>query len=591
MIQRPLVASLSLILSFCLCLPVPAAPQDSSQPQSTFTSNSELVLVPVQVMLGGQPVRGLSQEDFTLESDGNVQHLAVFEEFRRSTQVFWPGPQDKTPIQERTKFSNLPAEGMPHEVMIIVIDTINVGSYLQKWTKKQLIEYFQSHRLLESTALVEMTQAGMLEFQGPTWDANALVSALKKMQPTVDQFTPELTTGLHASLHGGPGEYAMAMANIEQARYQELLDSLGATEQSLRCFEQIAHAYSAIQGRKTVVWFTTGFDALNQIPDPPPLFGKPGPDLIVPVTSLRHMGKELAPEFRQTLTTLNQANVALYPVDVAAFPEDHFWSGVWGGCGGPVSSFGMAPSLCADGFNEGWEHIGMKVLARSTGGAPCDAGNHVQHCIDLAWGESNGYYLLGFYVPQESRKVGWHDLKVNVRGEHDEVRTRSGYYLEAQGLPPKWKEKRSLDDAIVAAVEYTGIPLTVEPGMRAGEAVPFKVTVPASAISLLPGEKTLSFDVITVPISDHGTLIENTARITNVDINASGTKKAQANGWQLIDFASGSRSAVAVKVVVRDNNTGRIGSVVFPLDGESPGGSWAVPKSGAVLLLDGAKAN
>jgi VWFA-related protein len=580
-----------MILSLALLAPLTAAAQDSPQPTSTFTSNSELVLVPVQVMRGGQPLPGLGKEDFTLESDGKVQHLAAFEEFRRSTQVFWPGAEVKMPIRESTNFSNFPAEGMPHEVMVIVVDTVNVGSYLQKWTKKQLIAYFQSHRLLESTSLVEMTQGGMLEFQPPTWDANELVSALKKMQPTVDQFRPELTTGLHASLHGGPGEYAMAMANIQQARYQELLDSLGATGQSLRCFEQIARAYSAIPGRKTVVWFTTGFDALNQVPDPPPLFGKPGPDQIVPVTSLHHMGKDLVPEFRQTLTTLNQANVVLYPVDVAAFREDHVWWTAWGGCSGSVASFGMARGLCADDFNDGWEHIGMKVLARSTGGEPCDAGNHVQHCIDFAWGESNGYYLLCFYVSRESRKVGWHDLTVHVRAEHDEVRARSGYYLEAQGPPPKSEEKRSLDDTIVAAVEYTGIPLTVEPGKRAGEVVPFKVSVPAKAITLLRGETTLSFDVVTVPISDRGRPIENGARISNVNINASGTKKALENGWQLIDFASSPRSAVAVKVVVRDNNTGGIGSVVFPLGGDSGSRSWAVPKQGAVVLLDGAKAN
>jgi hypothetical protein len=46
-----------------------------------------------------------------------------------------------------------------------------------------------------------------------------------------------------------------------------------------------------------------------------------------------------------------------------------------------------------------------------------------------------------------------------------------------------------------------------------------------------------------------------------------------------------------VKVVVRDNNTGGIGSVVFPLGGDSGSRSWAVPKQGAVVLLDGAKAN
>ncbi len=43
-------------------------------------------------------------------------------------------------------------------------------------------------------------------------------------------------------------------------------------------------------------------------------------------------------------------------------------------------------------------------------------------------------------------------------------------------------------------------------------------------------------------------------------------------GWNLIDSIDPKNAVSAVKVVIRDNNTGRIGSVVFPLS-PAPAGS------------------
>ena len=60
--------------------------------------------------------------------------------------------------------------------------------------------------------------------------------------------------------------------------------------------------------------------------------------------------------------------------------------------------------------------------------------------------------------------TGWHELKVQVSGDHGPVRTRSGYYLDSPGPAPKELETHTIDDAIVAALEYTGVLFNVEPG-------------------------------------------------------------------------------------------------------------------------------
>jgi len=588
-ISRPVVAGLS-SCGLVLALALVAAPQ-SSPPETTFTSNSELVLVPVQVMdHGGQPLRGLHKEDFLLESDGLPQQIAVFDEVRRSTQVMLPSHKAE-PATPPTSFSNLPPGGIPHEMVILAIDRLNTIGYLQKWTRDQLTRYIRAHPPQEPTALVLVAPDGLLEFQGPTWDGDALIQALQRLHVQGDMFRPSLTPDLHTSFRGRPGEYAMMMADLEQERQAQLALSLGAIGGTLRSFEQIAKAYSAIPGRKTVLWFTTGFPALDLEPDEPPLFGKPGPPHLTPVTGLRHMGKDLAPEFQQTFDALNRANVVLYPVDVAAFPEDRLWS-VWngGGCFGyfPFASASIFGSSCFSDPSDSYLHrIGEKVIARSTGGEPCDAGNHVQHCVEKAEAESNGYYLLGFYVPQQSRKEGWHELKVQVSGDHGPVRTRSGYYLDSQGPVPKELETHTIDDAIVAALEYTGILFDVEPGKwdDAASMVSFKLSVAGDSILTLPGEDKLSYDVVSVPISAHGMPIPGAGRISQIAMDHAAMQKALTHGWKLIDKASAPKSAIAVKVVVRDNVTGRIGSVVFPLT-EHSAANWRAPNNGAVVLLD-----
>ncbi|HUI83258.1 MAG TPA: hypothetical protein VL240_03495, partial [Candidatus Binatia bacterium] len=307
----------------------------------------------------------------------------------------------------------------------------------------------------------------------------------------------------------------------------------------------------------------------------------------------RHMGKELAPEFQQAFASLNRANVVLYPVDVTAFSADRLWT-VWDGplCTPrywPPAIGSVFGTSCSDDITSGWlDRIGEKVVARSTGGEPCDAGNHVEHCIEKAEAESNGYYLLGFYVLQQSRKPGWHELKVQVAGDHGPVRTRSGYYLEGQGPAPKEPDTHAIDDAIVAALEYTGVVFSIEPGTQdgAGAMVPFRLSVAGASISTVPGEDRLSFDVVSVPISAHGIPIPGAGRISKVDMQRAAMVKALANGWKLIDHAKAPKTAVAVKVVVRDNITGRIGSVVFPLAEHTATTNWRAPQSGAVLLLD-----
>ncbi|HLK32098.1 MAG TPA: hypothetical protein VKT29_03350, partial [Terriglobales bacterium] len=72
---RPLVI---LLCAALLAAQVPA--QTARPPQYTFRTFSELVLVNVTVRdRKGNPVRGLTANDFTVLEDGKPQHVASFD--------------------------------------------------------------------------------------------------------------------------------------------------------------------------------------------------------------------------------------------------------------------------------------------------------------------------------------------------------------------------------------------------------------------------------------------------------------------------------------------------------------------------------
>ena len=576
MIQRPLRASLSLVLCVSLLPFAPSLAQDTAP--STFTSNSELVMVPVQVLdHAGHPVRGLKAQNFVLKSDGNPQHIAVFDEMQTAPAppIIVTPAAAKAPASpgvlaaSPTAFTNQPAEGIPQQLLILAIDTVNTPASLQSWSRDQLIRYLQANPPRLPVEVVAITPNGLRQVHSSTTDTAALIAAIKTVHGRLtrnDVKTPLLS---RMDRNGGIDTYTSMVDQLQERATEQANANFDAGATTLRNFEEMAWAYSGIPGRKTVLWLTTGFPIQQMVPDGPGMIGHGnGRAGTVPYSSGMRVSNELLPAFQRALTSLNKANVTIYPVDVQGLPMDDMWDPSM-----PSSLYihpelsHLGPSLVPNQAGEARD--GMRELAHRTGGKICTAGKDVTGCLQQAVSESSDFYLLGFYVSQQQRKTGWHKLKVSVNADHGEVRARNSYYLHPPGPAPEWEQEADLRSAIDSAVDYTGILFTVLPGPRtAGSTAPvsFKVSVPASSILLLPGSEKLSFDVITIPLSVRGTPVSKQARIVKLDMDPQVAQKALLKGWNLINTVPDDKSITAVKVVIRDNASGRIGSVTFPVD-------------------------
>jgi hypothetical protein len=101
--------------------------------------------------------------------------------------------------------------------------------------------------------------------------------------------------------------------------------------------------------------------------------------------------------------------------------------------------------------------------------------------------------------------------------------------------------------------------------------VPLRVRVPASSIVAPSGEqKTLSFDVGVVPLTTTGELAAN-IRVTQLNLTPAQTENTLAHGWVITEPSPPLSSAAAVRYIIRDSVTGRIGSVTVPLHSPAKG--------------------
>ena len=483
----------------------PAEPNDA-QSATTFESRTDLVLVPVVVRdKNGNHVSGLKKDAFHLEENGKEQEISLFEEVKASTAA------PSAPPASELNFSNLPFDNMQHQrLIIIVLDLLNT-SPLQRADGKDQIVKFLSKGLTQNqpVSLVCLTMKGLELVHPFSTDANVLIEALKKVPPGAERIIP-----------------------IQES-----------VAQTLRQLREIAHAYNGVPGRKTLIFAAGG------IPDPqvePALYGGFSRSII-------SMGA-----FQQTWKNLVDANIAVYPFQV----------GAWGI--NPASRRARSTDSTLREFGE------------ATGGNRCVESNGLMSCLGEAVEDSQSYYMLGFTVGPEDRKPGWRDLKVKVAIEHANIRARSGFYygtIERNGPPPTVRDIEI--DALSSPLAYGAVPMYVRvlppdspssggpmPASSAGKkTVEFLVTIPLSSIKIdATSPNPLDLEVGAIALNQEGKDAGEFTHPLHGTPKPDLLQKLSREGIRLREKLDLPPGTYDVRVMTRDNNAGKIGTVVFPLD-------------------------
>lgn len=526
-----------------------AAFGDDSQKPVTFKSQTSMVQVPAIVVdKDGKHLHGLTQSDFRVFENGIEQKIA--------------NVQEVTPISLPAQVATLPNtytnvlfdSDQPCRLTVLVLDAINTPYSDQETGRENLVKYLsQNLNTKQSVALMQITDKGIRRLSGITDDPGALLTILKNVKgdtPDTEAFavSPERFTSGPERLH-----LEQLAAQTEAQTRQEQ-----AIERTMRAFLAIAWSVSGVPGRKSLIWATGSFPFYIEA-------GSPEPD-----------NPLLALLYERTMEALNDAQISVYPIDVRGLVADSAGSGPppihdllnntvgsqnWGGA--TIDAKSARNQLLDSTLHN------LQVFADMTGGRAFYNRNDLSTGFQQAIDDSSSYYVLGYYRNSKDKKPGWRKLDVKLNREGSQVRARSGFFVGKTTLNPESTQQADENFALMSPFDSTGVPLMV----RWNDATPnsgkdrrreFAMIVPASNVVQAADSNRVNVDFIWEATKNGSSVVKDGHNLKG-DVNTEGLARLKREGVYYKNSLKLPPGEYQVKFVVRDNLSGRVGSITTPL--------------------------
>ena len=521
------------------------------QPAPLFRAGSKLVEVEVTVLdKKGNPVTGLTQDDFTLRDEGKPQSIAFF----HFDGTMEPRATAKTPSSSPPKpqtgplvFSNRTDSGESPNATALVLDALNTPPEQNTVVRSQVMRYLKA--LIPQTRLAIFYMGQKIQILHDfTDDPAALRARLEKAvlgMPLehVTDFAQSIgeAEGFVRMFAGTPAETAMLRASMERELEAELAANSAARrsrmERSLEALEALGHHLAAIPGRKNLVWIGAGFsmvsiDAHGQ-----------GPFT---------MGDNSESKVREAAPRLAQEGVILYIVDSKGTAP--FAAGQ--NTGGPFGSLKQAEEMSSD------PHVAMSVMASVTGGRYLFNTNDLTSGFQQAVADVRGSYRLGFYPPEE-QEGKWHKLKIQVKQSGLTVRHREGYRTDsAAPQPVAWTED-SWRSAMTSPLGSFVIPLTASYRAASASERVLDLAVGVDGVHFRREGEEFKADlqIAVGELTADGLSLPAYTTKLNVSVPAAKWEETRETGISFHRQWTPSAEATRMRVVVLDVATGQYGVV------------------------------
>jgi len=563
--RRKLSCYVTIIAALAYSIFVFAKPTDKEKENNSevkFTSRTELVLIPTLVTdKSGNHISGLKKEDFTVLENGAEQKIATFEEIASDAHRF---SRPRNP----NEFSNSLAGGpSARRITLIVLDLINTPFVDQVYARKDLLKYLtQSVDQREPTALYTLTRSGIHVVHDFTTDPRVLVAALHKVKGDTSHIvdspedveamtgtaSPDGSAGVDPGAVQSEADRLQTMMEDAELNFQSFQQRLAITY-TLQGMQQVSQALAGFPGRKSLIWASGGFPF--SVSDNTMQLAPAGRDSLT----------DVLPMYEHTWQLLNDAQIALYPVDVKGLQ---------------VST---APSVAVRNpgrnyaRNMSWRQMDtqstLQTFASMTGGRAYYNSNDLVKGFRDAVHDSAEYYMLGYYLDRSKTKAGWRTLAVKVKRDHVDVRARSGFFVTNATVDPENSRNSDISSALQSPLDYTSIALVarwnkIEPGKEPGKKhVSYEMHLAPDAALINDAENNhVVLDFVVLAKTPEGKTVDRPvgqqveAHLTAEKVSAIRQKGVAYNG--ALDLAPGEYT---VRFVVRDDLSGRIGSVGAPL--------------------------
>jgi VWFA-related protein len=555
-------------------LATPAGARQQAQAPPTFPRGVELVTVDVVVTdKAGNPVVGLTKDDFTVQDDGQPQPISSFQAIHLPPAA--PMAAGGGRVRRPRLSTNIAPIGPPGRSHVIIFDNLHLTPGNAQRAKAAVASFIENG-VGEGDRVTLIATGG-----GPWWSTTMpqgradLLDLLKGLEArkfpenATDRLTDYESMRIYVThdtaLAGrvqerldryGTGKSRQASQQMQEERNNQTLPGVIdpyienlATQTYLKVrtrmratlavLERAVNSLAGLSDRKAVLLVSEGF-----------------------VFDTSEDG------FKDVTEAARRANASLYFLDTKGLEVSPLYSAQFGN---PVPERDVMAAI-ADTAQDG---DGAEVLARDTGGFSVRSTNDLSAGVLHIGTDSRNYYLLGFDPPADAPRDGrFRKITVKVRGRGLTVRARKGYYAPRDGAPPPAVHETKdlqLQEALDAPYPAPDIPLRTTAYVvqestlgKARVLVASEADVSRASFQEAEGGARASLDVLLVVADRHS------GEVQRYDQKIDLQRKPQAGAaapWYSItrefDLAPGSYQA---KLVVRDVVSKRLGTVMYDFE-------------------------
>jgi VWFA-related protein len=547
--------------------PEPAPPAvTEAEPAPRFPSGVDLVTVDVVVTdKKGVPVPNLPREAFTVQEDGAPQAISSFEAVKVP-----PAASAVTPERPRVSTNAVPVARTGRS-FVIVFDDVHLAPFQAHRAKAAVSEFLKGG--VREGDLVTLIATGGGVWWSTRMEAgrDELITLLKRLdgrllpQSGPDRMSDYEAMRIHVyhdvqveqrvsrrfetygvSSRAGMGDsynpmYADGDPMVRGRASEVYYQAVSRNRITLEVLERSLHALEASKGRKALILVSEGF-----IYDPN------------------------LDEFKRVTQASRRSNVAMYFLDTRGLGGMPSYTSAEFGPAIDTQDIGAA-------FVENLEASeGAESLAADTGGFSVKNTNDLVGGIKRIADESQNYYLVGYNSTNTARDGRFRKIQVKVAGKGLRVRARKGYYAPLEGGKAA-DRKPGVDPNIQAALdspyEQEDVPLRMTSYVM-GETLLGKASVVVAAdvdVAKFGFEEkdarlhdTLEY-LLVVAHRESGEYFRYDQKV-EMKLRPETRERLNRTWYGVVKDFELAPGGYQAKIVVRDKNTAKIGTVVHEFE-------------------------
>jgi VWFA-related protein len=338
---------------------------------------------------------------------------------------------------------------------------------------------------------------------------------------------------------------------------------------------EVINSMKALPGRKSLVLISGGLPLYENTQKQITINGVPTtiPEANTYIANAAYLLRQLTDRASRAGVVINTMDIrglkASRGVSLFTDPGNEATSALFGGSNGG-STFGRAPNmsefdnLALDTLSG---HLGLEALAATTGGVSVLNTNTFDEGLNRILSRSS-YYLLA-YTPTQSFDSKFHKVEIKVDRPGAKVYTRTGYIAKADEptAQPKTKEEAILK-AVMSPLARRDIDVSgllqyrFLPDSRAD--IDINVLVDANKLTFKQeGDSNYhgAFDVVGFLVNTVGKSQGGFSQTVNMNLSPEDYKRALAYGISYAGHAILGPGEYQLRAVVRDSDSGRLGSM------------------------------